>query len=47
MNDKSVNSNDTTVKLNMTKEQAEAYNQFIDYMVELYREYSYLLDEDE
>lgn len=29
----------------MTKEQAEAYNTFIDYMVELYRKYGHLLDE--
>jgi len=40
----SIDSTDTTVRLHMTKEQAEAYNNFIDYMVKLYHEYGYLLD---
>ena len=30
---------------NMTKEQEEAYDEFIDYMAELYRQYSHLFDE--
>ncbi|MDD6826993.1 MAG: hypothetical protein PUE12_12940 [Oscillospiraceae bacterium] len=30
----------------MTKEQAEAYNSFIDYMVELYCKYGHLFGED-
>lgn len=30
----------------MTTEQAEAYNSFIDYMVELYRKYGHLFEED-
>jgi len=31
----------------MTKEEAEAYNSFIDYMVELYRKYGHLFEEDD
>ncbi len=30
----------------MTEAQANAYDEFIDYMVELYREFSYLTEED-
>lgn len=32
---------------NMTKEQAEAYDEFIDYMVRLYHQYGHLFDEGE
>ena len=32
---------------NMTKEQAEAYDEFIDYMVQLYHQYGPLFDEGE
>lgn len=32
-------------KAQMTKEQREAYESFIDYMVKLYYEFGYLLDE--
>ena len=32
---------------NMTKEQAEAYDEFIDYMAQLYHQYGHLFDEGE
>lgn len=31
----------------MTDEQKRAYNEFIDYMAYLYREFAYLLEEDQ
>lgn len=31
----------------MTDEQKKAYNEFIDYMAYLYREFAYLLEEDQ
>ncbi len=36
----------TAEKLHMTERQAEAYNEFIDYMVRLYHEYGHLLEDD-
>ena len=32
---------------NMTKEQADAYDEFINYMAQLYHQYGYLFDEGE
>ena len=32
---------------NMTKEQAEAYDEFIDYVAQLYHQYRHLFDEEE
>lgn len=37
----------TDIRSHMTEAQAKAYDEFIDYMVELYREFSYLTEDDE
>lgn len=31
----------------MTEEQGKAYDEFVDFMAQLYRDYAYLLDEEE
>ncbi len=37
----------TQRRIIMTRKQREAYDEFIDYMVYLYKKYSYLFEDDE